>query len=47
MFKDQQLLAADERQRHEAGASSPKRRSATPIAEEALYQFISNEVYLI
>ena len=25
MFKDEQLLAADERQRHEAGASPPKR----------------------
>jgi hypothetical protein len=38
MFKHEQLLAADERQRHEAGAAPPKRRSATHIGEEALYR---------
>jgi hypothetical protein len=38
MFKNEQLLAADERQRHEAGAPPPKRRRATRIAEESLYR---------
>ncbi|CAF3552146.1 unnamed protein product [Rotaria socialis] len=36
MFKDEQLLVADERQRHEAGAPPPKRRRNTRIAEESL-----------
>ncbi|CAF5004729.1 unnamed protein product, partial [Rotaria sp. Silwood1] len=36
MFKNEQLLAADERQRHEAGAAPPKRRKNTRIAEESL-----------
>ena len=36
MFKDEQLLAADERQRHEAGAPPSKRRKNTRIAEEIL-----------
>ena len=35
-FKDEQLLAADERQRHKAGAPPPKRRKNTRIAEEIL-----------
>lgn len=38
MFKNEQLLAADERQRHEAGAAPPKRRRSTRIAEESLYR---------
>jgi hypothetical protein len=38
MFKNEQLLAADARQRHEAGAPPPKRRRATRIAEESLYR---------
>jgi hypothetical protein len=38
MFKSEQILAADERQRHEAGAAPPKRRKATRIAEESLYR---------
>jgi len=37
MFKNEQLLAADERERHEAGASPPKRRKATRIAKELLH----------
>ncbi|CAF2209980.1 unnamed protein product [Rotaria magnacalcarata] len=37
MFKSEQLLASDERHRHEAGAPPPKRRRATRIAEESLY----------
>lgn len=37
MFKNEQLLAADERERHEAGAPPPKRRKATRIAEESLH----------
>ncbi len=36
MFKHEQLLVADERQRHEAGAAPPKRRKRTRIAEESL-----------
>ena len=36
IFKSEQLLAADERQRHEAGVAPPKRRRATRIAEESL-----------
>ncbi|CAF1442290.1 unnamed protein product [Rotaria sordida] len=36
MFKHEQLLASDERQRHEAGAPPPKRRKKTCIAEESL-----------
>jgi hypothetical protein len=36
MFKHEQLLASDERQRHEAGASPPKRRKTTRVAEESL-----------
>ncbi|CAM4971374.1 unnamed protein product [Rotaria socialis] len=36
MFKDEPLLVADERQRHEAGAPPPKRRRNTRIAEESL-----------
>lgn len=36
MFKDEQLLASDQRQRHEAGAAPPKRRKNTRIAEESL-----------
>jgi hypothetical protein len=38
MFKNEQLLAADERERHEAGAPPPKRRKATRIAEESLHR---------
>jgi hypothetical protein len=38
MFKHEQLIAANERQRHETGRSPPKRRSATRIAEEAMYR---------
>jgi hypothetical protein len=37
MFQSEQLLAADERQRHGACVESPKRRKATRIAEESLY----------
>ncbi|CAF3603015.1 unnamed protein product [Rotaria sp. Silwood1] len=36
MYKHEQLLASDERQRHEAGAPPPKRRKKTCIAEESL-----------
>ncbi|CAF1249125.1 unnamed protein product [Adineta steineri] len=36
MFKIDQLLAADGRERHEAGAAPPKRRKNTRIAEESL-----------
>jgi hypothetical protein len=38
MFKNEQLLAADERERHEAGAPPQKRRKATRIAEESLHR---------
>ncbi len=38
MFKHEQLLAADERERHEAGATPPKRRKNNRIAEESLYR---------
>ena len=36
MFKDEQLLAADQRQRHETGESPPKRRKNIRIAEQSL-----------
>ncbi len=36
MFKHEQLFAADQRERHEAGAAPPKRRKSTRIAEESL-----------
>ena len=38
MFKHEQLLAADERERHETGAAPPKRRKPNRIAEESLYR---------
>ncbi|CAM4830107.1 unnamed protein product [Rotaria magnacalcarata] len=38
MFKSEQLLASNERHRHEAGAPPPKRRRGTRIAEESLYR---------
>ncbi len=38
MFKNEQLLAADERERHEAGAPPQKRRKAIHIAEESLHR---------
>jgi len=38
MFKHEQLLADDERERFETGAAPPKRRKATRIAEESLYR---------
>lgn len=36
MFKHEQLLTADERERHETGAPPPKRRKNTRIAEQSL-----------
>jgi hypothetical protein len=36
MFKHEQLLVSDERERHEAGAAPPKKRKSTRIAEESL-----------
>ncbi|CAF1328741.1 unnamed protein product [Rotaria sp. Silwood1] len=38
MFKQEQLLAADEHHRHETGAAIPKHRRATRIADESLYR---------
>jgi hypothetical protein len=38
MFKNEQSLAADEREWHEAGAPRPKWRKATRIAEESLHR---------
>lgn len=38
MFKNEQLLAADERERHEEGTPPPpKRRKVARIAEESLH----------
>ncbi|CAF1544720.1 unnamed protein product [Rotaria sordida] len=38
LFKNEQLLAQDQRQRHEAGAAPPKRKKTIRIAEESLYR---------
>jgi hypothetical protein len=38
MFKNEQLLAAIERQRHEAGAPPPKQRKTIRIAEDSLHR---------
>jgi len=38
LFKHEQLLAADERQRHVAGAAPPKRKKKNRIAEECLWR---------
>jgi len=42
MFRYDQLLVEDERQRHEAGAAIPKRRRATLIAKESLCRLWDN-----
>ena len=54
MFKDEQLIANDRRQRHDAGEAPPKRQRKNCIAEEALFRLwkryeknkISRETFL-
>ncbi len=42
MFRYDQLLVEDERQRHETGAAIPKRRRVTRIAKESLCRLQDN-----